>query len=173
MFRSYNALFLDRDGTLIKDCGYLSEPEKVQILPGVKACLHALQQRPWIFFLFSNQSGVGRGLFSLEQVKHCNLRMLELLELEAPFFQETCLAIGTPEAPCPYRKPSPRFILECMKKYHLKKGKCWMVGDKISDVQAGVAADIHTIFLGKINCTEAQYTCSDFFEVQQLLEPLA
>ena len=48
-----------------------------------------------------------------------------------------------------------------------------MVGDKISDVQAGVAADIHTIFLGKINCTEAQYTCSDFFEVQQLLEPLA
>ena len=80
------ALFLDRDGTLIEDLHYLSDPNKVRLLPGVRKCLAALKKDGWLFFLFSNQSGIRRGFCTLEQVNACNQRMLELIGLGQDLF---------------------------------------------------------------------------------------
>lgn len=160
------ALFLDRDGTLIKDCGYLSDPDKVELLPGVKETLKQLKQKGWLFFLFTNQSGVGRGYFTMKEVRACNARMLELLEADETFFSRICISTGTPDDPDDYRKPSPKFILECMKDYHLNPRKCWMVGDKHSDILAGKNAKIHTISLR----TEDEYAevfCKSFYDLQK------
>lgn len=170
MFNECPALFLDRDGTLIEDCGYLSDPNKVQLLPDVKSSLAELQKKNWLFFLFSNQSGVGRGFFSMKEVDLCNQRMIELLNLGDEFFSRICCATGTPDNPCAYRKPSPKFILECLNDFNLNPKKCWMVGDRVSDVEAGYVAGINSIFLTKENIVNVNsLCCRNFKEVFDVL----
>lgn len=171
MTTKVSALFLDRDGTLIEDKGYLHDPQEVRLLPGVKACLHTLQQRGTLFFLFSNQSGVGRGFFTMEDVEACNRRMLDFIGLGDRLFARICLPASTPDEPCAYRKPSPKFILECLQAYQLAPQQCWMIGDKESDMQAGQAAHINTIFIHPEPHPQ-WVTCRDFSAVQQVLEAM-
>ncbi len=140
------ALFLDRDGTIIRDVGFLSEPDGVEVLAGAKEALHRAA-RTHRLYLFSNQSGIGRGFYTLEQARAVNARMLELLELPPPGFAGVCLAPEAPEEPAVYRKPSPRFILECIRRDRLDPARCWMVGDRLSDLQAGVNAGIRAALI--------------------------
>lgn len=144
------AVFLDRDGTLIVDRHYLSDPAGVELIPGVRETLQNWIVKGCRLFLFTNQSGVGRGLFSLEAVHRCNQRMLELLDLPQPGFTEICVAPEAPEAPPVYRKPSPRFILEMVLKYSLQPEQTWMVGDRTNDVQTGLNAKVRTALLSTV-----------------------
>ncbi len=141
------ALFLDRDGTLIVKHDYLADAAKVELMPGVREALHRFIARGYRLFLFTNQSGVGRGMFKLEAVQRCNERMLALLELPSPGFTEVCIATESPDMPTVYRKPSPRFILEMMAKYSLAATETWMVGDMPCDVQTGLNAGVKTAWI--------------------------
>lgn len=136
------ALFLDRDGTIIQDAGFLSDPAGVVLLEGVKAALRRVL-RTHRLYLFTNQSGIGRGFYTLEQALAVNARMEELLDLPPPGFSGVCMAPEAPEAPMVYRKPSPRYILETIRNDSLDPARCWMFGDRLSDLQAGVNAGIH------------------------------
>ena len=141
------ALFLDRDGTLIVKHDYLADPARVELMPRVREVLHRFVARGYRLFLFTNQSGVGRGMFTFEAATRCNDRMLELLTLPQPGFSEICIATETPDMPTVYRKPSPRFILEMLAKYSLNPSETWMVGDMPSDVQAGLNAGVRTAWI--------------------------
>ena len=135
------ALFLDRDGTIIRDAGYLARAEGVELLPGVRAALRRAH-RTHRLFLFSNQSGVSRGYFTWAQVDAVNRRFFRLLGNGERLFDACCMAAEHPDAPAVYRKPSPRFILECIDQFALDPGACWMVGDRLSDLQAGLRAGV-------------------------------
>jgi D-glycero-D-manno-heptose 1,7-bisphosphate phosphatase len=141
------ALFLDRDGTLIVDKEYLSDPAGVELLPGVREALLAALEREYLLFLFSNQSGIGRGYFTLAAAEACNRRMFELLALPAPGFTEVCIAPERPDEPAVYRKPSPRFIVEMIAKYQLDPAQTTMIGDKPSDVEAGLTAGVTAVLV--------------------------
>jgi D-glycero-D-manno-heptose 1,7-bisphosphate phosphatase len=136
------ALFIDRDGTLILDKVYLADPAGVELLPGVVDGLTLARSRGYKFFLFTNQSGIGRGFHTIEDTYRVNARMEEMLELPRPVFTETCIAPETSDQPLVYRKPSPRFIVEMIAKYALDPAQSWMVGDAASDLGAGIAAQI-------------------------------
>lgn len=138
------ALFLDRDGTLIRHIPYLHEPALVALLPGVREALLAAQGRGYRLFLFTNQSGIGRGLFTLTDAVACNDRMIELLELSDGGFTQVCIAPEHPDLPIIYRKPSPRFIQEMILLYSLDPSATWMIGDKPTDIEAGIAAGVRT-----------------------------
>jgi D-glycero-D-manno-heptose 1,7-bisphosphate phosphatase len=142
------AVFFDRDGTIIVDANYLSDPAGVVLIPGAMQALSLLREFGFLLFLHTNQSGVGRGLFPIDVVHRCNDRMLDLLGLDGPVFTEICIAPEHPDQPVVYRKPSPRFINECVEKYTLDKGHTWMVGDKASDVQAGLNAGVRSALVG-------------------------
>lgn len=133
-------LFLDRDGTLIHDGGYLRDPAGVRLLPGVREVLGDALARGWWLFLLTNQSGVGRGLMTLEDVHAVNARMLGLLQLPEPGFTAIGIAPEGPEEVPVYRKPSPRFLLEQMQAHGLEPAQCWMIGDRRSDPEAGLNA---------------------------------
>ncbi len=137
------ALFLDRDGTLIADKHYLSDPAGVEILPGVVEGLRRARERGYKLFLFSNQSGIGRGYYTMADALRVNARMEELLGLERPLFAGECMAPEAPDQPAVYRKPSPRFILEMIEAHALDPRQCTMVGDRESDIEAGLAARIN------------------------------
>ena len=147
------ALFLDRDGTLIVDKHYLADPAGVELLPGVADGLRHARALGYALFLFSNQSGVGRGYYTLDDALRVNARMEQLIGLPAPLFQGVCMATETPDQPMVYRKPSPRFILEMIAAHQLVPSSCFMVGDRETDIEAGQSAGIHTAALchGKLD----------------------
>lgn len=136
------ALFLDRDGTLILDKHYLADPAGVELIPGVADALQRARGLGYRLFLHTNQSGIARGLYTLADVHRCNDRMHELLGLPLPVFDEICIAPEGPDDPPGYRKPYPRFELECIARYQLDPAHCWMVGDRVSDIEAGLKAGI-------------------------------
>jgi D-glycero-D-manno-heptose 1,7-bisphosphate phosphatase len=141
------ALFLDRDGTLILDKHYLADPAGVELIPGIPAALQRARGLGYKLFLFTNQSGIGRGLHSLDDALRCNARMEELIGLPPPLFDDICIAPESSDQPSNYRKPSPRFILESIARHGLDHQRCWMVGDRDSDIQAGLNAGIRTAAL--------------------------
>jgi D-glycero-D-manno-heptose 1,7-bisphosphate phosphatase len=149
------ALFLDRDGTLILDKVYLADPAGVELIPGVAAALRRARDLGYKLFLFTNQSGIGRGLHTLEDTLRVNARLVEKLGLPPPGFDDVCIAPEAPNQPVVYRKPSPRFILEKIAEHKLDPGQSWMVGDSAADIGAGLAAKINvaTVRTGKVDPT--------------------
>lgn len=141
------ALFLDRDGTLIVDKVYLADPEGVEVIAGAADGLRRARSLGYGLFLFTNQSGIGRGMFTIEDTRRVNARMEELLGLPAPVFDGVCVAPEGPGEPAVYRKPSPRFILETLKARSLDPAQCWMVGDSAADIRAGLSAGIRAAAL--------------------------
>ncbi len=140
------ALFLDRDGVIIHDVGYLSEPAGVKLLPGARAALcRALKTHR--LFVLTNQSGIGRGYYTWQEAEAVNARMLHLLHLPPPGIEQLAMAPERPDEPPTYRKPSPRFILEMIAREELDPEQCWMVGDRLSDLQAGIRAGIRAALL--------------------------
>ncbi len=137
------ALFLDRDGTLIAHKPYLSDPAGVALIPGTAAALVRARRLGYGLFLFTNQSGIGRGMYTAEDAERVNARMEELLQLPPPVFDGVCVAPEAPGQPVRYRKPSPLFILETISLHGMDPHQCWMVGDSASDVRAGLAAGIN------------------------------
>ena len=139
------ALFLDRDGTIIVDKHYLADPAGVELIPGVRSALQRARELGYKLFLITNQSGIGRGLYTLDDVLLVNARMETLLALASPLFTELCIAPEAPDQPSLYRKPSPRFIQEMIAAHHLDPAHCAMIGDRPSDAQAGLNAGIRSI----------------------------
>ena len=150
---SGRALFLDRDGTLIIDRVYLADPAGVELIPGVADSLRRARALGFKLFLFTNQSGIGRGLHTLDDTLRVNARMEEMLGLPRPVFDGVCIAPDWPAQPGGYRKPSPRFILETLAAHALDPAQCWMVGDSAADIGAGLAAKINVaaVCTGKID----------------------
>lgn len=139
------AVFFDRDGTLIRHVHYLHQPELVEVLPGVRESLQFLREQGALLFLFTNQSGVAKGLFPLADVEAVNRRMLELLSLGDDLFTDVCIATEMPSDVPKYRKPSPRFILESLAKCGIDPTDAAMVGDNPTDWEAGVRANVNVV----------------------------
>ena len=141
------ALFVDRDGTVIREAHYLSNSSELELLPGAGEALIRAKDAGCLLFLFTNQSGIGRGYFDLDSVHACNRRMYELMGVEENFFDGVCIAPETPSDTPVYRKPSPRYVLETIKDFELKPGECFVVGDKWTDALAGVRAGANGVLV--------------------------
>lgn len=144
------ALFLDRDGTLILDKHYLADPAGVELIPGVAAALARARALGYLIFILTNQSGIGRGYYTLDDVHRCNDRMDELLlaaepRLARPLFDGICIAPEANDQPSHYRKPSPAYVHEMIAQHRLDHARCWMVGDRESDIRTGLAAGIRSV----------------------------
>lgn len=140
-------VILDRDGTLIRRVPYLHDPAGVELLPTVVQGLQLLRESGCTLFLHTNQSGIGRGKFTMRDAEACNARMLELLAVD-DLFARICIAPEAPTETPTYRKPSPRFGLEIMAEWRIAPHELCYVGDNISDLQtadalgcAGVGVD--------------------------------
>jgi len=140
----FPALFLDRDGNLIRDHHHTCAPEQIEPIPGVRAALLACLSAGYRLFILTNQSGINRGIFTWGQYHACNQRMLELLALPAPGILEIKAAPERPDEPSEYRKPSPKFIVEMIERHDLDPARCWMIGDRVTDWDAGLNAGIRS-----------------------------
>lgn len=129
------AVVLDRDGTLIKYVPYLHHVKNVQLIRGVSEALRLLKNKGYKLFLHTNQSGVSREYFTLDDAKKCNNEMIRLINLGDNLFDKICIATDLPSEENSYRKPSPRFGNEIMVKFNIDKSNLIYVGDNISDLE--------------------------------------
>jgi D-glycero-D-manno-heptose 1,7-bisphosphate phosphatase len=136
------AIFLDRDGTLIEEKKYLHRPEEVAILPGSAAALRRLRDAGFKLFIVSNQSGVGRGWFTLEDVAKVNDRLAADLARDGARFDKIYIAPEAPEQPSRGRKPSPQLVFDARDEFRLRLEECYFVGDKMVDLQCGWNAGV-------------------------------
>lgn len=139
------AVFLDRDGTIIEDVGYLGDPDGVRLIPGVREALLSLLERGCLLFLHTNQSGIGRGFYTREDAEAVNARMFRELALPDPGFTAVCIAPESSEETAVWRKPSTRFEEEMIAAHAIDRSTSWFVGDRWSDWATGIAAGMGAV----------------------------
>ena len=106
------AIFLDRDGTLIVETGYLHAPEKVELIPGAGEAVQRLADGGFELFIVTNQAGIGRGYYAEEQMHAVNERVAGEFAKFGVAFRKIYFAPEAPEQPSRNRKPSPQMLLD-------------------------------------------------------------
>jgi D-glycero-D-manno-heptose 1,7-bisphosphate phosphatase len=136
------AVFLDRDGTLIEDKDYLHRPEDVVIFPGAASALRLLKDAGFKLFIVTNQSGVGRGYFPIEDVHRVHEFLAREFAQNGVAFEKFYIAPESPDAPSRGRKPSPRFLFDARDEFGVDLRGSYMIGDKLIDLECGWNAGV-------------------------------
>lgn len=148
------AVFLDRDGTINRETGYVDHPDRFELLPKVGPAVSRLNQAGLQVVVVSNQSGVGRGIFSLELLNDVDLKMKELLARDGAGLDGIYYCPHHPEAKvseyrkiCECRKPNPGLLQKASSDLNLDPTCSFMVGDKVRDLKAGWALGTRSILV--------------------------
>jgi histidinol-phosphate phosphatase family protein len=141
------ALFLDRDGTIIQDRGYMRDPALVELLPGAAKTLKAKQAGGWVLIVISNQSGVGRGLITTGEMEAVQSRFLEVTRNAGVKITASYFCPHRPDESCHCRKPSTFHLEQAAREHDLDLSESWMIGDRRSDILCGKNAGCRTIWL--------------------------
>jgi D-glycero-D-manno-heptose 1,7-bisphosphate phosphatase len=138
------AVFFDRDGTIIKEQGYVSNVDDVIIIDGVLEGMRLLKENGFLLIMVSNQSGVARGYFSIETVYKVNARINELLKANGTMFDGMYFCPHYPNGivpeysfDCECRKPRIKMALDAASDFNISLNKSYKIGDKSSDVEFG------------------------------------
>ena len=131
------AIFLDRDGTINVDFGYVYKTQELELLPGVAEALRIFQELGYLLIVITNQSGIGRGYFTLEDAEQFNRALAQELEKHGVILNDFYTCPHAPEEHCECRKPSPFMVTEAMKKYEIDPSQSYMFGDRKSDTECG------------------------------------
>ena len=141
------ALFLDRDGVINEDAGYVCEIEDFKFIDGIFDALREFTGAGYKLFVVTNQSGIGRGYYTQEQFDALNKFMLESFKKEQIFITKVYFCPHAPEQKCTCRKPNPKMILDAKDEFKIDLENSLMIGDKPSDVEAGKRAGVGKNFL--------------------------
>ncbi|MFN3521145.1 MAG: D-glycero-alpha-D-manno-heptose-1,7-bisphosphate 7-phosphatase [Phenylobacterium sp.] len=164
------ALFLDRDGVLNIDHGYVHRWEDFQWVEGAKEAIGAFNRAGWLVIVVTNQSGIGRGYYSEADMQALHARMVEDLAASGGRIDAIYFAPHHPEAPLeayrhpdpPDRKPNPGMLLKALAEHPIDRERSIMVGDKPADLEAALRAGVRGFLFEGGNL-------ADFLEAQAVL----
>ena len=140
-------VFLDRDGTLIEDRGYIGSPKDVVVLPGVIDGLRALATLGYRFMVITNQSAIGRGIYSQEEVVSVNAHLVSLLSSHGVTIEAVYYCPHAPDDQCNCRKPKPGLLYTAFARHNVLTSQSIMVGDRVTDVESGLAAGLRSVLV--------------------------
>ncbi|NHJ19906.1 MAG: HAD family hydrolase [Candidatus Lokiarchaeota archaeon] len=172
--RKNKAIILDRDGVLIEDRNYSYKIEDLELLPGVIEGLKELQN-DFILFIVTNQSGIGRGYYTVEDFFNYNNHLVSILNENNIKIENTFYCPHVKEDYCDCRKPKPKFLNEIAVKWDVDLTSSWMIGDHPSDIQFGINGGCKTVYMVtghgekhlsdlKSNGIEANLVCANFLD---------
>jgi D,D-heptose 1,7-bisphosphate phosphatase len=141
------AVFLDRDGTINADPGYLGDPEKFHFLPGVIGGLKRLHEAGYLIFVVSNQSGIARGFFKDEDLRKIHDKMTAALAAEGISLDGIYYCPHHPAEQCSCRKPSPKMVLDASCSFDIDLKGSFFIGDRASDIETGKNAGCGAILV--------------------------
>ncbi len=147
------ALFLDRDGVVNVDHGYIGRIEDFEFVEGVLDLIYEAQKRGYLPIVVTNQSGIGRGYYSEEDFEKLSDWMLKKMGEHGIVIDRSHIFYcpHTPDAGCGCRKPEPGMFLAAKERFGIDMAASWMIGDKPSDIEAAKRAGVGHTFLAKKN----------------------
>lgn len=161
-----SAVFLDRDGTIIEDRGYIKDPSEIVLFPESISALGKLQEF-FLLFIITNQSGISKGITTEKEVESVNKALLTSLSSRGIEIKEVFCCPHTTEDNCICKKPSPYFVNRANDLYNLNLPGSFIIGDHPSDIDCGLNAGITPLFVltghGKKHLDEVQ-TGIEIFE---------
>jgi len=166
--------FIDRDGVINKEIGYLHEIAKFEFIDGVIESLKYIQNKGFKIIIITNQSGIGRGMYSREKFLELNKWMIDFLSTQGVKILDVFYCPHSPEESCSCRKPLPGMFLDAIKKYAIDIEISWSIGDKETDIQAAKSSGISNTILvksgHKINerNSRASYILESIYDVMNL-----
>jgi D-glycero-D-manno-heptose 1,7-bisphosphate phosphatase len=137
------AVFVDRDGTIMHDADYCSDPKQVRVFPGVPNALRRLKRAGYKIIVITNQSGIGRGFFSVEQYHAVEAEVLR--QLGDGLVDATYFCPDVPGKPSQCRKPAPGMVLQAAREHDVDLSRSFLIGDKEIDVECAHNAGIRSI----------------------------
>ncbi|MEA5535459.1 HAD family hydrolase [Crocosphaera sp. XPORK-15E] len=141
------ALFLDRDGVVIKYVPYLSKPEQVELPLGAGEALKYWQDAGYLLILVTNQAGVGRGYYSLDDVEIVHQFIRQEYAKFGVQFADIFLCPHHPQDNCLCRKPSPQMLINASKKHQISLSQSFFIGDAPSDVECAIKAECQPVLV--------------------------
>lgn len=148
------AVYLDRDGTINEDVGYISDPDSFKLIPGAVAAMNRLRAAGFCLPLITNQAGVGKGLMTEEQLEHVLDAFQDLLRVEGTYVDgiyycphHPTEGIGAYKTECECRKPGTGMLTEAMRDHDIDLSRSYMIGDRWSDAEAGLRAGCRVVLL--------------------------
>ncbi|MBJ7525718.1 MAG: HAD family hydrolase [Sphingomonadaceae bacterium] len=141
------AVFIDRDGVINHDLGYVFKWEDFKFIDGAIDAMQMLIKESFLLFIITNQSGIGRGYYSDIDLLLLNKVLCEYLNFNNVKIEEIYYCPHLPEEKCACRKPSPGLILQAEREHAINLRRSFMIGDKLSDVKAGLRAGVGTNIL--------------------------
>jgi histidinol-phosphate phosphatase family protein len=141
------AVFVDRDGTLNEDHGYVTSPEQLVLFPGVPQALARLNDLGVLVILVTNQSAIGRGFITADGLHLIHRRLAELLEADGGTIDAIYFCPHIPDAECACRKPNIDMIQQASEHFTLNLSQCYFVGDKCSDLEAAHNAGVSGVLV--------------------------
>ncbi len=139
------ALFIDRDGVIIEDLNYLSDPARVKLCRGAAPVLKEAFKKNLPVVIVTNQSGIARGFYEWESYEKVTLRMIDLLEVPCPITAIYANGFAPSKEKADWRKPNPGMLFAAAKDLSLDLSKSIMIGDRLSDLQAGTRAGVKLV----------------------------
>jgi D-glycero-D-manno-heptose 1,7-bisphosphate phosphatase len=153
------ALFIDRDGTLMKDVDYCGDPRKVEVFKGAREALLKIKERGYKLIVVTNQSGIGRGYF--DEVAYRAVEREVARQVGPAVIDGSYFCPHTPEEKCLCRKPEPGMVLQAAEEHGIDLSRSFFIGDKESDLQCGRRAGTRTILVKTGYGNEADQSAAD------------
>ena len=148
------AVFIDRDGTISEEVGYINHPSRFRVFPYAAAAIKHLNDAGWLAIVVTNQAGVARGYFSEDMIQTVHAGMTKELEnggarLDAIYYCAHHPSVGEPpyRFDCDCRKPKPGLISRAARDFDIDLSGSWMVGDRYSDVELARNAGVQSMFV--------------------------
>ncbi|MBN1156896.1 D-glycero-beta-D-manno-heptose 1,7-bisphosphate 7-phosphatase [Candidatus Woesearchaeota archaeon] len=141
------AIFLDRDGTVNEDSGYVNRIEEFYLIPGAVDGLRLLKNAGFKLFFITNQSGIGRGYYKEENFHSFQEHLLKELKKHGITIEKTHFCPHHPDDECDCRKPNPKSIIDMTKEFDIDLKKSFTIGDHPSDIELGKNAGIKAVFV--------------------------
>lgn len=175
------AVFLDRDGTINKYKGFITDPSQIELLPGVAEAIKKINNIGYLAIVITNQPVIARGDCTLEELEQIHLKMETLLGEQGAYLDDIFFCPHHPDKgfegereeykiECSCRKPKPGLLLQAARKYNIDLKNSYMIGDSLSDIQAGNAAGCKSILIGKPMDSNSVY-CKSLLEfVEKFIE---
>ena len=148
------AVFLDRDGTLNTEVGYVTRPEMLELIPGAAEAVAELCRAGWQVFVFTNQAGIGRGLYTEIDLAMIHAKLIAEIEAAGGTISGIYFCPHAPDAGCNCRKPLPGLLRLAAQEHTLDLTECVVIGDSLRDIEAGHAAGCRTILVLTGHTTE-------------------
>jgi len=141
------AVFVDRDGTVNEEVEYLNDPAELRLIPGAPAAIRLLNQAQVPAILVTNQSGIGRGYFSAGRMREVHQELGKQLAAHGAHLDAIYYCPHHPDEGCNCRKPRPGMLKQAAEEYRIDLQRSFVVGDKVSDLDAGRRAGCRTVLV--------------------------